>query len=96
MDRTTLEHTAIAIICTLIGFLLGNIIAGAAFGTALFIGREHAQAEYRWIDSRGYGKRSNLPWYGGFDVAVWDMASLLDWIVPAVVVAGMAFLVSYL
>jgi len=96
MDRTTLEHTIIAAICTIIGFLLGNVIAGAAFGAALFIGREHDQAEHRWISDFGGGLRSNLRWYGGFNPAVWDLASLSDWLVPAVVVAGLAVLVSYL
>ena len=96
MDRTILEHTIIALICTLIGFLLGNIIAGAAFGAALFIGREHAQAEYRWIDTLGHGRRDLLPWYGGFSLSAWGWSSLFDWLVPAVVVACLAVLVSCL
>lgn len=96
MDRTIIEHTVIAVICALIGFLLGNIIAGAAFGAALMIGREHAQAEYRWIDTLGHGRRDLLPWYGGFYIAAWNWSSLFDWLVPAVVVAGLAVVVSYL
>lgn len=95
MDWTPLEHTAIALACTLIGWLAGDINAGAAFGAALFIGREHAQAEYRWIDTRGYGRRSSLPWYGGFDPVVWSLPSLLDWLVPAVVCGAVALLAAY-
>ena len=63
-------------------WLMGNITAGAAFGAALFIGREHAQAEYRWIEQFGGHIRSNMPWYGGFDPRVWNWASLFDWLMP--------------
>lgn len=84
---TTLQHTLIALACAGIGWLCGNIYAGAAFGAALFIGREHAQAEYRWIEQYGAGKRANMPWYGGFDYVVWNISSLFDWVVPALACA---------
>ena len=85
MDWTTLQHAVIALICSGIGWLCGQPIAGAAFGAALFLGREHAQAEYRWIERFGNGKRANLPIWGAFDYRVWDMGSILDWLVPLVV-----------
>ena len=40
-----------------------------------FIGREIAQAGYRWIEWFGHGMRSNMPWYGAFDEGVWDAHS---------------------
>ncbi len=32
----------------------------------------------------GHGKRINMPWWGGFDPRVWDVASLMDFSVPVV------------
>ncbi|WP_241362868.1 hypothetical protein [Escherichia coli] len=52
--------------------------------TGFFIAREHTQAEYRWIEMFGHGKRMNMPWWGGFDPRVWDVASLMDFSVPVV------------
>lgn len=94
MDWTILQHSLITLACTGIGWLLGQPVAGAAFGTALFIGREHAQAEYRWIERYGNGKRANLPLWGGFDSRVWDMGSVLDWSVPLVVGVILSWLIS--
>ncbi|MBV4687498.1 hypothetical protein I2963_24060 [Escherichia coli] len=42
------------------------------------------QAEYRWIEMFGHGKRMNMPWWGGFDPRAWDVASLMDFAVPVV------------
>jgi hypothetical protein len=94
MNLTPLEHTAYAVTTqTLIGLLSGNWWAGAAFGAALFIGREITQAEYRWIATYGDGLRANLPWWGSFDRRVWThLDSWLDWLVPTVVVVGVATL----
>ena len=47
-------HVLIAIL-TQAGFGLttGNWLAGGLAGVGVFLGREHAQAEYRWIEHRG-------------------------------------------
>lgn len=58
-----------------VGALTGNWWAGAAFGIGLFFGREHAQAEYRWIERFGSHRRAYMPWWGGFDYRVWDVHS---------------------
>ena len=58
--------------------------AGAIAGAFFFIGREHAQAEYRVIQKFYDGKRVNMPWWGGFDPKAWDTKSMLDWILPTV------------
>jgi len=96
-DLSPVYHALLAVAAqVLISLLTGNWWAGAAFGAAFYIGREHAQAEYRWIKSFGEGKRSNMPAWGGFDPRVWtgNYASLADWLVPAVVVVGVAGFVS--
>ena len=50
-----------------------------------YIGREFAQAEYRYIAAYCDGKRANMPWYAPFTPAAWTVKSLLDWILPTVV-----------
>lgn len=97
MNLTSLEHAAASIaIQSLIGLLTGNWWIGAAAGSLFFIGREHAQAEYRWIALFGSGSRHNLPWWGGFDIKVWNhLDSWLDWLVPAVATMGVAYYFQY-
>ena len=62
----------------LVGLFTGNWAYGAIAGCTFFIAREHTQAEYRWIEMFGHGKRMHMPWWGGFDPRVWDVASLMD------------------
>lgn len=83
IDLSPLGHALAAVVlqCVL-GFTRGRWIVGGAMGCIWFIAREHTQAEYRWIALFGQGKRANMPWYGGFDYRVWNMGSLLDWLVP--------------
>jgi hypothetical protein len=78
-----LEHPAYALLfMAIIGLLTGNWFAGACFGSAFFIGREHAQAEYRVIEHFYEGKRANMPWYGGFEARAWNLKSILDFVLP--------------
>jgi hypothetical protein len=58
--------------------LLALILGGAPLGiltVAFWLGREIAQAEYRWIERYGQGKRANMPWYASIDKKVWDFHS---------------------
>lgn len=95
MDWTVLQHVVIALAFAGIGWLFKNTVAGAAFGSSLFIGREHAQAEYRWIEHLGGHIRANMPWWGGFDPRAWDWPSMFDWLIPAVACAVFALVVYY-
>jgi len=52
-----------------------KLATGAALGAGVFIGREHAQAEYKWIEHYGHGRRANLPWWGWADPRVWNFHS---------------------
>jgi hypothetical protein len=91
-----LEHPAYALLfMAIIVLLTGNLFAGACFGSAFFVGREHAQAEYRVIQKFYDGKRANMPWYGGFEPRGWDMKSMLDWILPTVITMTIALLSSF-
>ena len=53
-----------------------------------YMGREFAQAEYRYIDDFCDGKRANMPWYGGFLPSAWTVKGMMDWLLPAVVSTG--------
>lgn len=84
-DYTPLQHAAVALATQVFtGVVLNDWLLGAAFGIALFLGREHAQAEYRWIEKYGQGKRANMPQWGGFDYRVWNVSSLLDFVSPVI------------
>ena len=79
MDISPLLHALCAVAAQiLVGLFTGNWAYGAIAGCTFFIAREHTQAEYRWIEMFGHGKRMNMPWWGGFDPRAWDVASLMD------------------
>ena len=69
----------------------GNPWYGVAC-TAFFIGRELAQAEYRWIETYGLGRRANMPWWGRFDKRVWNLHSMTDWLLPIIFTLVVAIL----
>jgi hypothetical protein len=90
------EHALIALaLQALIGFASGRWWVGAALTSGYFIGREVAQAEYRWIERFGEGLRANLPWDAVFDPRVWQTADqTADWLGPLVATVTAALLVS--
>lgn len=78
MNRTNFEHALFAVLMQcVIGFATGNWFAGAAFGFAFFLGREHAQAQ----------KSLNLGDFKAFDVRKWELDAKLDLLFPAVAIA---------
>lgn len=90
------EHALIALaLQALIGLVTGRWWAGAALTSGYFIGREVAQAEYRWIEQFGEGLRANLPWNAVFDPRVWQTADqTADWLGPLVATFAAALIVS--
>jgi hypothetical protein len=64
---------------------------GAAAASGFYLARELTQAEYRWIERLGGGRRVNMPWWGQFDLRVWDAKSWLDWFLPTAVTAFLAY-----
>ena len=87
-----LKHAAISVaIQLLIGICFGAWIIGGMLPVAFFIGREHAQAEYRWIEKYGQWRRYNLRWYNVFDKRIWDVHSFWwNLTFPIIVVAAVA------
>ncbi|SLK11907.1 hypothetical protein [Novosphingobium mathurense] len=91
-----LEHAFWALVIqTAVGLLTRNWWAGAALACGYFLGREMAQAEYRWIEQFGGGLRANMPWWGAFDGRVWPKADqFADWIGPIVSTCALAVLMG--
>lgn len=54
------------------------------FGAIFFLGREVAQAEYRYIEKYG-GKRDAVPWWCAIYPEAWTVKAVLDWVGPLVV-----------
>lgn len=95
VNSTNLEHVGFSLLFTSVlaavfwfitGDLKTSLAVGCGFGAGFFVGREHDQAEYRWIETFGKGRRSNMPWWGGLDPRVWgELDCWMDWVLPAVV-----------
>ena len=85
MDATPFMHAAISLVIqALVGLLTGTWWLGGLVACTWWVAREHTQAEYRWIEKYGQGKRANMPDWAGFDYRVWNVPSLLDFIAPVV------------
>lgn len=77
-------HAVIVLCLACAGWLTG--LPGLAMGGACFYaGREHAQAECRWIAAYGHGHRKNMPWWGGLDPRAWNVKSVADVLLPCLV-----------
>ena len=58
---------------------------------AFYLGREVAQAEYRYIEAHG-GKRAACPWWCGFLPSAWTAKGMLDWLLPLAACSACAVL----
>ena len=88
-----LQHTGMtAVAQAAVGVASGDWLLGGMLASGYFIGRELAQAEYRWIEDYGLGLRANMPWWGRFDHRVWKFTDMMDWILPCLATASIALL----
>lgn len=88
-----LLHTLMAIALQLaFGLTVGAWWPAAAAAAAYFIGREIAQAEYRWIERYGAGQRANMPALAIFRTPdIWSEKSWMwDAALPCAVVTVLA------
>lgn len=87
-------HVVLAVLIQLpVALLFRSWLAGAAAATAWSVSREITQAEYRWIELYGRGLRESMPWWGGFDIRVWQKVDpWLDWVLPTVLVFALALI----
>lgn len=70
-----LLHSITVLVSFGIGYLIGYPVVFTLCALWFFIGREIAQAEYKWIERYGFGRRANMPWYAPLDYRVWDVHS---------------------
>lgn len=86
VNRTNWEHAGYAVLMqVVVGLLTGNWLAGACFGFAFFLGREHAQMQ----DKTGYAFKGT---FQAFDLRKWSLDAKLDLLFPAIAVAAVYFL----
>ena len=92
MNQTNFEHAGYAALMQLvIGLIFGDWFAGACFGIAFFLGREHAQNQ----DKLGYTFKTT---FQAFDVRKWSLDSQLDLLFPTVtclVILAIAKVLTY-
>ena len=90
MNQTNFEHAGYAALMQLvIGLIFGDWFAGACFGIAFFLGREHAQAQ----DKLGYNFKTT---FQAFDVRKWSLDAKLDLLLPATTVLIILGIAKYL
>lgn len=91
------EHALVALTVQIaVGLTTRNWWAGALLACGYFIGRELAQAEYRWIEQFGAGLRANAPWWAAFDSRVWTRADqFADVIGPILATGALAIIMQF-
>lgn len=95
MNMTHLEHFVIALVIQGVFIGVFRLIRqpygawfGAFFVTALFLGREHAQREYK------IGDPSQLVGYEALDIWHWSLDAQLDFLIPTVSVFIVAIIIK--
>ena len=99
MNQTNFEHAGFALMMQSVFLLLGVFVfndvtilawVGAAFASAFFLGREHAQREYK------LGDPSKLMGHEAFDIWRWKLDAVLDLVFPVVASVTVALVVQFL
>lgn len=72
------SHSITVLITVLIANYFSLGLYTAIIISTWYIAREHTQAEYRTIKQHYNGKRSNMPFYGGFLPRAWNYDSLVN------------------
>jgi TRAP-type mannitol/chloroaromatic compound transport system permease large subunit len=84
-----LLHAIAVLIAMIVGYLIGYPILFTLCAVWFFIGREIAQAEYRWIEHYGNGKRANMKWYAILEPRSWNVHSWFwNLLLPILVLLG--------
>jgi hypothetical protein len=91
MNHTNWEHAIFALIGQIVIFLItGSWWLGAIGASGFFLGREHAQFEYK------IGNPSTLNPLEGFQFWKWNLDSKLDSLFPVVSTFGLATIMTQL
>ena len=87
MNKSHLEHAAYALLLLIVGHFTGFAELALGLAIGLMVGREHAQAEYRYLKLAGL-KRSDVKWLELrvlVSKSAWSKDSILDFVIPATV-----------
>ena len=99
MNQTNFEHAGFALMMQSVFLLLGVFVfhevtvlawVGATFASAFFLGREHAQREYK------LGDPSKLMGHEAFDIWRWKLDAQLDLLFPVLATVVVAVATHYL
>ena len=86
------NHTIITTVLVTVGCVFGYGIETLLVVGGFWFGREHSQAEYRYMKLKGIN-RSKLGFFDGFRLEAWDRDSFLnDLMIPIMV--GIIFLIG--
>lgn len=95
MNQTNVEHAVVAVVIQFLTFAAtGDLWLGAALGAGIFIGREHAQAENRYMAATGLGRDDSFPELACLHPRWWSRDSALDLLAPLVAVCAVALLAA--
>ena len=89
-----LNHTIITAVLVTVGCVFGYGIESLLMVSGFWAGREHSQAEYRYMSAHGIN-RSSLKWYDGFKLESWNYDSFVNDLVIPIVVGSLLIVVSY-
>lgn len=90
MNKSHIEHLVAALIAqALIWLATGSLWLGFAFVFGLFLGREHAQREYK------IGDPSKLKGYEALDFWRWSTDAKLDFLVPVAGALALATTITF-
>ena len=79
------NHTIITAVLVTVGCVFGYGIETLLVVGGFWFGREHSQAEYRYMKLKGIN-RSKLGFFDGFRLEAWDRDSFLkDLMIPIIV-----------
>ena len=87
------EHSLITFGVVLVATLVGCGLYALLLMAGFWAGREHSQAEYRFM-SKFHLNRENLGFFDGFNPLVWNFDSFVNDLVLPIVVGGIIIGVS--
>lgn len=86
-----LLHPLATLIAAGTGYLLGYPLMFSVAAMWFFIGRELAQAEYKWIERFGDGKRANMPFFAPLEPRIWDSHSFFYNLLLPIIITGIIY-----
>ena len=87
------NHTIITAVLVTVGCVFGYGLETLLVVGGFWFGREHSQAEYRYMKLKGIN-RSKLGFFDGFRLEAWDRDSFLNDLVIPIIVGLLIILVG--